>query len=42
LGGIQDAQDWRLLALQTGIELWVGLAPEFHLHYQVVDMAALA
>src|SRR6202023_1290244 len=39
------ADCWRLpvwTMLQTGRELWVGLAPEFHLHYQVADMAALA
>jgi hypothetical protein len=39
------ADRWRLpvwTMLQTGAELWVGLAPEFHLHYQVMQMAALA
>jgi hypothetical protein len=28
--------------LQTGTELWVGVAPEFHLHYHAAEMAALA
>ena len=39
------ADRWRLpvwTMLQTGAELWVGLVPEFHLHYQVMQMAALA
>ncbi len=27
--------------LRTGVKLWVGLVPEFHLHFQAVGRAAL-
>jgi hypothetical protein len=39
------ADGWRLpvwTMLQTGGKLWVGLAPESHLHYQVGERLALA
>jgi hypothetical protein len=39
------ADGWRLpvwTMLQTGGKLWVGLAPESHLHYQVGERVALA